>query len=116
GCQRLQRGIGPGPANARNVTVRRVEGLKHWVRDRTIAEGIERPTIAVLCFRFVPILWAVARRRHKQELGRGWLNAGTADLRPQQTTGRQGDVAHDLTLHAKPRSASQQTIIGIATV
>src|SRR5439155_4101861 len=113
---RLQRSIGSGPANARNVTVRCVEGLKHRIRDRTIAEGIESATIAVLSFRFVPVLWAVARRRHKQEVGRGWINAGTADLRTQQATGRQGDIPHDLTFYAKPRPASQQTIIRIATV
>ena len=114
--QRLQRRVRARAAHAGRVAVRSVEGLQHRIRHGAIAEGVQRAAVAVLLCRFVPDLRTVARRRQEEKRRSRRIDARTADLRIQQTAGRERDIAHDFRIHAEARPARQQPVVRIAGV
>ena len=116
GDEGLERSVGTEAANAGKIPVRRVENLEHRIRGRARAEGVKSATIAVLSGFLLPGKRGVACRRLEKKFRGGRKNRGAADLRIQQTTGRKGDIAHNLGIYAQSRSARDQTIVWISSI
>src|ERR1041385_4224968 len=114
--QGLQRCVRAHPPDTGKITIRRIKYLQHGVGSRAAAKSIERATIPIRSGLLLVREGRITGRRLEYEVGRRRENRRTAELRVEQTTGGERDVAHNLGVGAEARPASEQAIVWVTGV
>src|SRR5208283_2131742 len=94
---------------------RGVEDVHRCGRGTAFPEGVHAAAVQVLAL-VTPVVARVAadhRHRFPDSLGLVRLDAGSADLVDQQTTGGQGVIADHFAVHAETRTTGKEPVLRV---
>jgi hypothetical protein len=111
--ERLDRRVGPCPADAGDIALGRVEGLEEGIGRGASAPGVDGASVAVLAGGFLPGEGRVARGRLEEELRSRRHHRRAAEIELEETAHGQLDVADDLALDAEARTAGEEAVARI---